>query len=579
MGQLTLISTFVLAGFLLWVAAWVAQRRREAAAANSFAAVAGLMGFGAFALGTGVAMDLPRPMLVASVLVISLFLPVPWLFFSFEYNGRDELVSPGSAAVITALPAVGTLATVLIFGSQLLPWLTLPSRQTASGLAALSVALLSTIQWLALLYAGGLVLTGSGILLWTFQRYEYLDSTTGMLLGTVGTIPWLSLLFGFQIANINFTALPRTVAVAFLVGGIAAVTVLGRYRVFRNVPAAGNVGPATVVEELEDLMIVTGDEGMVVEINPAVERALDTSSAEEVGADVDRLLDISLPNLEETEIVELQTTAGRTLFEPTISELTDQHGHGFGHAIVLRDVTDRTNRQQRVEVLNRVLRHNLNNDLTVISGQTELLLETVDDSDVVDRLESILRTAQNLTRLSEEARGLEKQMDTSGSKSENVRLASLAGEVRETVTSDSQGVTYENTVPEELVIEGSKDLVKLALTHLVENAIKHNDSEEPHVEVRTDFEADRTYPLIVSVVDDGPGIPDQERRVIERGDETALEHGSGLGLWTVRWAVTRLGGEVTFGGREPRGTVVSLRLPQARRTDPGVEMATSEARE
>lgn len=579
MGQLALITTFVLAGVLLWGASLVAKRRREAVAADSFAAVAGMMGFGALALATGVAMDLPRTILTASVLIISLFVPVPWSFFSLAYNGRDELVTPGSAAVVTALPVVGALATMLIFGSQLFPWLTLPSRQAASGLAAVSVALLSMFQWIALLYAGGLVLTGSGILLWTFQRYEYLDSTTGMLLGIFGTIPWLSLLFGFQVANINFAALPRTIAVAFLVGGIAAVTVLGRYQVFRNAPAAGNVGPATVVEDLEDLLIVTGDEGMIVQINPAVERALDTSAADEVGADVDRLLEISVPNLRETEIIELQTTVGRELFEPTVSELTDRHGHCFGYAIGLRDVTARTNRQQRLEVLNRVLRHNLNNDMTVIIGQAQHLRDNIDDSDLVERLETILGTARNLTRLSKEARGIEKQMATAESVSEDIRLASLIKEVRETVDSDSQNVAYENNVPMDLVIEGTKNLVELALTHLVENAIEHNDSEEPYVKVQADFDAERTYPLIVSVVDNGPGIPDEEKRVIEKGGETSLEHGSGLGLWTVRWAVTRLGGEISFGRDEPRKTVVSLSFPQAHRTDPGLEKTTSEARE
>lgn len=579
MGQMALITTFVLAGVLLWGAYLVAHRRREATAADSFAAVAGVMGFGALALATGVAMDLPRPILTALVLIISLFLPVPWLFFTFEYNGREELVTAGSAAVITTLPVVGMLATMLIFGSHVLPWLNLPSREAASGLAAVGVALLSLIQWLALLYAGGLVLIGSGILLWTFKRYEYLDSTTGMLLGIFGTVPWLALLFGFQVANINPAALPRTAALAFLVGGISAGTVISRYHVFQNVPAASNVGPATVIEELEDLMIVTGDEGMVVEINPAGEHTLNTSAADVVGADIERVLDISFPNLQETEIVELQTRNGRKLFEPTVSKLTDQHGHRFGYTIVLRDVTARTTRQQRLEVLNRVLRHNLRNDITVIIGHAKRLRETISDSDLVASPETIVRTGRNLITLSEEAREIEKQMATAESVSEEIRLAALAEEVRETVVSDSQGVVYENTISKEIVIEGPRNLLKLALTQLVENAIEHNDSEEPYVEVQADLEMDQTYQLVVSVLDNGPGIPDHEKRVIEKGSETSLEHGSGLGLWTVRWAVTRIGGEIRFGRREPRGSVVSLCLPQAHRADPEKKRATGEAHE
>jgi len=53
--------------------------------------------------------------------------------------------------------------------------------------------------------------------------------------------------------------------------------------------------------------------------------------------------------------------------------------------------------------------------------------------------------------------------------------------------------------------------------------------------------------------------------VIERGGETALEHGSGIGLWIVTWCVRTLGGDLEFETTE--GTTATVRLPGAILTD------------
>ena len=45
------------------------------------------------------------------------------------------------------------------------------------------------------------------------------------------------------------------------------------------------------------------------------------------------------------------------------------------------------------------------------------------------------------------------------------------------------------------------------------------------------------------------------------GRETALQHGSGLGLWIVHWAAAAVGAETDFADRDPRGTVATIRLP------------------
>ncbi|WP_435157127.1 hypothetical protein [Haladaptatus sp. DFWS20] len=55
----------------------------------------------------------------------------------------------------------------------------------------------------------------------------------------------------------------------------------------------------------------------------------------------------------------------------------------------------------------------------------------------------------------------------------------------------------------------------------------------------------------------------EEQSVLIEGRETALQHGSGLGLWLTNWVVGKFGGELTFGTNQPRGSVVTIRLQQA----------------
>ncbi len=571
-----ILVVFGPAAVLLCGAAVVAWWYREAPASDWFGALTGTVGLGAGVMALAIAVDLPRALLLATVVVVGLAMPVPWLFFCLSYTGRDEFVSPGMVFVVSIVPAVGLLATAVVFGTQTLSYIRLPSQEAASGLAAAAVAFLNITQWLSLLYASGLVVVGTGLLLWAFHRYEYLDSTIGLLLGVLGTVPWLAILFGLQLDGTAPWVLSRTVGVGLFVGSASASAVLGPYRLFDRLPAAGNVGPQTVVEELSDLVIVTDSTGSVVELNAAAERALPGSVASVVGTDIADLFGTQITALGETETVRLSSVDGYTLFEPTISELTDQHGHSLGHAIVLRDVTERTSRRQRLEVFNRVLRHNLRNKMTVVISHAERLRATVDDPSKADSAGAIVDAGEDLTRLSEQAREIERVISDFGS----VGGTATLDEIVESIFADigQPDVSLTHDVPAGVIIEGSGTALELALSNLVDNAVEHNDESEPTVTVRASYEADRQYPLFISVADNGPGIPDHEVQAVEEGSESALEHGSGLGLWAVRWVVMRLGGEVAFRDRDPRGTLVAVRLGDGVRQDPDRQSATPDNR-
>jgi signal transduction histidine kinase len=120
-------------------------------------------------------------------------------------------------------------------------------------------------------------------------------------------------------------------------------------------------------------------------------------------------------------------------------------------------------------------------------------------------------------------------------------------------------IRVEGAAPVVLV---NRRAVRVAVEELVDNAVEHSSDGAPTVTVRARERGDGS--LEIAVADRGDGIPEMEREVIVEGEERPLKHGSGLGLWLVKWLVTAMGGTVEITANEPSGTVVSLVFPAAR---------------
>lgn len=226
---------------------------------------------------------------------------------------------------------------------------------------------------------------------------------------------------------------------------------------------------------------------------------------------------------------------------------------------IARSEADELNR--RLTVLNRVLRHDIRTKATTIRGNAGLLEE--DDDSIARIVETIREETADLVELGEYAKNLEKLIQEDEYELETLNLTPIVSEQVERL----QG-TYSDTDIEVALRDrepvAAHSLLPTAIQNVVENAVEHNDAETPHVEVVARTVSDEGSEWVeFRVADNGPGIPDTELDVLQRGYETDLEHMSGLGLWVVNWIVSASGGEVRFRENEPRGSVVILRLPSA----------------
>jgi PAS domain S-box-containing protein len=231
------------------------------------------------------------------------------------------------------------------------------------------------------------------------------------------------------------------------------------------------------------------------------------------------------------------------------------------------DITDQKRRQRRLGVLNRVLRHNVRNEMTIIRGYSRMIADRLvgegTDRDLAEAAVELAESAATIEDLSTEARRVEKVL-----KEEHdgeVDVSSIAEAVLEESQEEFPDARLVLDAPEPVPV-ATTDRIRLAIEHLVENAVEHNETGTPTVRVSTTTTENGR--AAIRVEDNGPGIPDYERGVVTGAREvTQLEHGSGLGLWIVKWTVEGFGGHVRFSESELGGATVDIRLPRPEEPD------------
>jgi PAS domain S-box-containing protein len=240
----------------------------------------------------------------------------------------------------------------------------------------------------------------------------------------------------------------------------------------------------------------------------------------------------------------------------TVTPIYDDDGTLIRYLGTQQDITERKEREKHVELLGRVLRHNLRNTLNVVRGRAEAICaETsgsvaTDATRIIEVSDELLGLTEKEQKLADVLRGepIQKPVD----------IEAVLERVISKTISEYPEATVTIECPTGMTARTTTDLAQ-ALRELVENAIVHNGSESPDVCVT----AARTETGVrIEVADNGPRIPDMERSILVDGvREEPLYHGRGLGMWVIRLIIAQAGGSVTVEQRSPTGNIVRAELP------------------
>jgi signal transduction histidine kinase len=463
-------------------------------------------------------------------IVLVLLVCLPWTVFGINFAGRGHLLTRRRVYLGTLVYAVTFVPVVL---DRLVDEVEITGFQFVS--IPLSVLVLVFLA---------VVFSVSGMVLVSAYRHRSFPTRHGVVV----LLPVVTTVLAIQMTR---PSLPVFNEVVFVVMSLTLAGTLAlfptRYDLLRRRAGTGTIGERAAIREMDEGIVTVEPDGTLARANEAAAGLFGSKLDETPFTD---LIGQEVATLTNRDTIECWTEDGRRQFDPRVRELTNEYDEVVGYTVILIDITDREIRRQRIEVLNRILRHNIRNSLDVIKADAEL----VDDE---ERAASILDTTDTLDRLSADARRIENLLRRSQGERSPAELTDIADSVSAAVASDHPEAAVTVDPPDES-FQADAELLRFALRNIVENAVVHNRGDHPRVKVRgTRTEAG----MRITVADDGPGIPEPERAVIENRTETPQSHGSSLGLWGTNWAVQQLGGELSFHESDLGGTAVVIELP------------------
>lgn len=373
--------------------------------------------------------------------------------------------------------------------------------------------------------------------------------------------------------------LPRTLEFAALAEGLnrMAAELSGQ---IGTLTRERNEREAVLTSMVEGVIAVDSDE-RVIAVNEAAARLLEVDPVAAEGKSIQEV--IRNPDLQhvvaaavkghqpvEADITIRVGSEDRSLQANGTLLRRSAAGGAAGAVVVLNDVT----RLKRLEAVRRDfvanVSHELKTPVTSIKGFAETLDDgAIDDPDAAhrfvriiagqaDRLNAIIGDLLALSSLeqTQDGRGLSREeADVKG-------VITAAVEVCD-AKAQAKHIAVEFICEESVLAPVNPPLLEQALINLIDNAVKYSP-EGGSVDVRL---AKQGGELVLSVKDDGPGIPREHLpRIFERFyrvDKARSRDlgGTGLGLAIVKHIAQAHGGSVTVESVVGRGSVFRIHLP------------------
>jgi len=263
------------------------------------------------------------------------------------------------------------------------------------------------------------------------------------------------------------------------------------------------------------------------------------------------------------QTVELRDIALDVVCEPitVAGEVKRVVGVGYDVSELKRYESQIETQRDQLHLLNRVVRHDIRNNLQIIQAYLDLIAPELpgESNDHVEIIRENIESALGLTVTAKELSDVMLDSDTNGCK--EIHLTSVLMDEVEHVESrfSAAQISFHEDLP--IYHVDGHDLLDAVFRNILMNAVLHNDKDVPEITVSV---AEHGDTVEVQVADNGPGIRDERKDQIFSKDEKGMQSaGSGIGLYLVQLIVERSEGDVWVTDNEPDGSIFHVTLPKA----------------
>jgi len=249
-----------------------------------------------------------------------------------------------------------------------------------------------------------------------------------------------------------------------------------------------------------------------------------------------------------------RTKTGRVLNVILSSTRVDQNDFSKGTIFTVLDITERKimeekNKQlnENLKILNKILRHDIANNLTVVSIALEIM-ET-NDQDLKNKAFNAVKRSADLI---EKIRNLESTMI----KRYELKLVSIR-QITELIKKNYSNISI--TISGECEVMADEALTSV-IDNIINNSIVHGETDRIDIEVTSDENICQ-----IGIIDYGKGIPDViKKRIFDEEFSYGKNKGTGLGLYIAKKTIERYGGEIEVKDTKPQGATFVLKLKRSK---------------
>ena len=278
--------------------------------------------------------------------------PIFLLGFALEYTGKQKWISYPRFILFWIIPII-TFFLVQTNGLHGLIWFNYSVVPVNQDLQVLRINSYGSWFWLQAAFNYSLITAGVIVISNQYFRSNilYRKQMGWLILGAV-----FPLIFNLiYILRLIPTLKKDFSPLAFAFASLAFAIGIFRHRLLDIMPIARN----TIIENMEEGVIVLDTEGRMIDINPVARRLLFPSDQETtgIGASLTDYFPTATPSLAQDDQknrgfeFSIERNKSKRLFEGKLSSLRDFQNKCIGYLLILQDVTEQKKLYQKIELL------------------------------------------------------------------------------------------------------------------------------------------------------------------------------------------------------------------------------------